>query len=74
MEERYVYKDLNEVPVKWRSYKGARLSLEQVNLIMEYAYDNMMELEDGTFIPAYGQARIYFEEMFYIENGIWISN
>ncbi len=72
MEEAYIYTDLNEVPIKWRTYKGARLSLSQINDIMSYAYSNKIELNDN-FIPDYGNARLNLEVKYEIKNNFWVT-
>lgn len=37
-DQPHVYTDLNEVPERWRIYKGARLSVEQVNALVARSY------------------------------------
>lgn len=72
MEEPYIYADLNEVPVRWKSYKGARLNLEQINSIIEIAYENKLTTEYGD-IPDYAYARSQFEEHHIIKNNLWVT-
>lgn len=72
MEQLYVYKNLNEVPSRWKTYKGVRLSLSQINEIVKLAYDNKISTEFGD-IPDYGVARSIFEDIHVIENGLWAS-
>lgn len=70
--ERYVYTDLNDVPQKWKTLKGARLSLSQINSIMEMAYSEPVETEAG-YIPNYGKAKQDFEQSHEVDNNLWIK-
>ena len=63
----YEYKTLNDVPVKWRTYKSAKLNVQQVNEIMADAYTSM---KDG--IPDYGGSRRRFAEAREIQDGFWV--
>lgn len=72
MEEPYIYTDLNEVPVRWKFYKGARLNLEQINSIITTAYENKLTTEYGD-IPDYAYARDIFEKSHSIENNLWVT-
>lgn len=72
LQEPYIYKDLNEVPEKWKAYKGARLNLEQINKIIEYAYEKQI-VNGDTYIPDYGAARAKFEESNEIQSNFWVS-
>ena len=72
MEEYYVYENLNEVPDKWKAYKGAKLSLEQINAIIADAYNNVITKGEVT-IPDYGGARERFSETHVIINSLWAS-
>jgi hypothetical protein len=67
----YIYKDLNEVPLRWRTYKGARLSLEQINNIISFACENPIETETGD-IPNYAAGREELENTHEILKGFWI--
>lgn len=71
METPYIYTDLNEVPLKWRKHKGARLSLEHINSIIKKAYEKRLDTEHGS-IPDYGGARVWFEKTHAIENNLWV--
>ena len=68
MAEQFVYTDINQVPVPWRSYKSARLNLTQINEIMADAFANATG--DS---PDYGGAKARFAESHHIEQGFWIS-
>ena len=83
--EVYKYQSINEVPVPWRTHKSARLSLNQINEIVEDAHSHPIESEielpneDGTSIkastevPDYAGARKRFAEANHVENGFWLS-
>lgn len=75
-EEIYVYKNLNEVPERWRKLKGARLSVEQVNEICKRAYELGEEREiEGETIFQWNRAAAQDEFMkaHTIVGDIWIS-
>jgi hypothetical protein len=63
----YQYQSLHEVPVPWRTYKGARLTLEQVQAIVNNA-DKISK--DNS---ALATARKEFEKSHRIENGMWLK-
>lgn len=67
--EVHVYKDINEVPQTWRTYKSARLNLSQINEIMNDAYEQAIN-EDQ---PDYGGAKQRFASSHHIEEGFWIE-
>jgi hypothetical protein len=75
--EVYVYHDINEVPIKWRTLKSARLSLQQINDIMADAYDHTLatQTDEGQTIkiPDFGGARQRFTETHEIEEGFWVK-
>lgn len=70
--EPYTYKDLNEVPPHWRTYKGAKLNIDQINAIVADAYKHMIVGEES-IIPDYGGARERFNQENQIEDNMWIS-
>jgi len=68
----YVYEDINRVPKPWRTLKSAKLSLSQINEIMETAYAESIDTESGN-VPNYGVARRKFMETHHIEEGFWVD-
>ena len=67
----HTFTDMNDVPEPWRVWRGAKLNLEQVNSIIEDAYDNQFE-QEGSLIPDYGGARARFEEKHEIVESLWV--
>ena len=65
------FSDINEVPESFRRYRNARLTLKQINDIIEEAYDNQFE-QHGSLVPDYGKARASFEASHHIEEGFWV--
>jgi hypothetical protein len=66
--EVYEYQTLNEVPVPWRTYKSARLSLNQINEIMKDAAENSITAD----VMDLGGARRRFSESHEIVYGFWV--
>lgn len=83
--EFYKYQNTNEVPRPWRTFKSARLSLAQINAIMEDAHTNPVKSEtelvsaEGEItkapieIPDFAGARRRFAESHHIENSFWVE-
>ncbi len=62
-----VYESLEQAPESWRQLQGARLNLEQLNAIMDRAY----ELGKGGK-PAYGEAHTEFMDRHQQRDGQWV--
>jgi hypothetical protein len=74
----YTYASLNEVPAAWRSLRGTRLTVAQVNEIMAKAYELGYWQENAAgepvcFVPDYGGARNLFAERHTVVDGLWIA-
>lgn len=67
--EVYIYTSINEVPKPWRTYKSARLSLDQINSIISDANDNLTE----SGVADLGGARRRFSENHEIVEGFWVK-
>ena len=67
------YKDLNEVPQPWQTLQGGRLSLDQVNALIEDAYANGRTNEHGHFVPDLGGARQRFMASHCLVKGWWVG-
>jgi hypothetical protein len=63
----YQFESLHEVPVVWRTYKGARLTLSQVQSIIDES-----DKETGSN-AGLASARVNFEKTHHIENNIWVD-
>jgi hypothetical protein len=75
-EQPYVFKDIYQAPAHMRIYRGARLSLDQINEMIADAYANKLPAEEGvrdTAIPDYGNAKKRFEEKHEIVTGFWVK-
>lgn len=61
-----------EIPLAWRTYKSAQLSVGHVNAIMQDAYANKIETGDST-VPDFGGAKERFELDHEIVDGFWVN-
>ncbi len=66
-EKAPIYETLEQAPEPWRRLYGARLGLEQLNGILERAYELG---EEG--VPAYGEAQRTFMELHEQVDGLWV--
>lgn len=76
--EAYIYETINQVPKPWRTYKSAKLSLEQINGIVADAALHAIQTTnpDGTLlceVPDLGGARRRFADSHHIDSGFWVS-
>ena len=67
MASAYKFQSLHEVPAPWRIYKGARLTLDQVQWIVEESFK-----QTGNN-SGMASARQKFEENHRIENNLWVD-
>lgn len=61
------YQSINEVPRRWRSLKGAPLSLAQIEGILQQA-----EASDKPFSVAITEAKEDFQGKHHVVAGFWI--
>lgn len=74
--------DLNDVPEGRRELLGVRLSLEQANLLSEWAHDGMTysthdpavsRKEHGpTVVLDWGNAKERFQDAYEVRDGLWV--
>lgn len=78
METFTPWETLNDVPPSLRTYKGARLNIDQINAIVSRAYELATTQIDEKGFPTHknpdlGSARAEFEQSHEIVDGLWVS-
>lgn len=76
MEQPYVYQTIHEVPEPWRTFRGGRANVAQVNAMMARAYQlgaycTDAEGNQAGFVPNFALAREEFVASHVIVNGFW---
>jgi len=64
----YKFKSLHEVPINWRTYKGARFSLDQIQSIVD---ESVRTTGNNSGLAS---ARNNFERTHHIVNDIWVNS
>ena len=71
------WETLNEVPPTLRTYKGARLNIDQINAIAKSSYElAQIAVDEKGYSthknPDLGTARYEFEQKYEIVDGLWV--